>query len=170
MTSSFSSPSFSSPAARGEALAVFFVFFWEEDPFPDPPLEIWVGDGRFLALESEGDCCFNGVVLRESNARDGEIGVVIRAGEIVPEMDARAARSERSQEALRAICLSDEQKRAIEAATATGGSVASAGPPHARISTDTGGENASTPTMSSKSRTPRSRVGGSALKEVSNLQ
>ena len=71
-------------------MAVFFVFFWEEDPFPDPPLEIWVGDGRFLALESEGDCCFNGVVLRESNARDGEIGVVIRAGEIVPEMDASA--------------------------------------------------------------------------------
>ena len=73
--SSFSSPSFSSQA-RGEALAVFFVFFWEEDPFPPPtsPLEIWVGDGRFLALESEGDCCFNGVVLRESNARDGRLG------------------------------------------------------------------------------------------------
>ena len=43
-----------------------------------------------MALESEGDCCFNGVVLRESNARDGEIGVVIRAGEIVPEIDASA--------------------------------------------------------------------------------
>ena len=52
---------------------VFVFFFWED---------ALVGDGRFLELDSDGLCCFNGVVFRESNARDGDVGMVIRDGEM----------------------------------------------------------------------------------------
>ena len=48
---------------------VFVFFFWED---------ALVGDGRFLELDSDGLCCFNGVVFRESNARDGDVGMVRR--------------------------------------------------------------------------------------------
>ena len=71
---SSSSSSFAVAAAVFLAGEAFFVFFWEE--------ERCVGDGRFLELESEGLCCFSGVVFMESKARDGDVGAVIRFGEI----------------------------------------------------------------------------------------